>query len=109
VFLKATFPPQFPGALPSYIFYDNNCSFWKHLIHVNDDYFKNVGLPVDVFHFTSKHTVADTFCQLHCNPANFPELIGEGNKWIFNSSAAEQINSWFRRYQRIVQEMPVLR
>ncbi|KAJ7271869.1 hypothetical protein B0H12DRAFT_991701, partial [Mycena haematopus] len=48
-FLKATFPPQFPGALPSYIFYDNNCSFLKHLRSCNDHYFDNVGLPVDVF------------------------------------------------------------
>jgi hypothetical protein len=79
------------------------------LIHTNDTYFDNVGLPVDVFHFTSKHKEGDEFCGQHCNAAGFPELIGKDNKWIFNSSAAEQINSWMRKFERLVQEMPVNR
>jgi hypothetical protein len=91
-FLKATFPPEYPGSLPSYIFYDNNCQFLKHLHAIGDTYFDEVGLPVDVFHFKCKHTIRDGFCQVNCNPARFLELIGENNKWVFNSSAAEQAN-----------------
>ncbi|KAJ7168262.1 hypothetical protein C8R43DRAFT_876677, partial [Mycena crocata] len=108
-FLKATFPEEFPGAMPSYIFYDNNCQFLKHLQHCHDHYFDNVGLPVDVFHFKCKHTERDIFCQINCNPARFRELIGPDGKWIFNSSAAEQANVWFGKFQNIVQEMPVIR
>ncbi|KAJ7334052.1 hypothetical protein DFH08DRAFT_785131 [Mycena albidolilacea] len=54
-FLKATFPPQYPGVIPSYIFYDNNCSLVKHLVASGDHYFDHVGLPVDVWHFKCKH------------------------------------------------------
>ncbi|KAJ6609392.1 hypothetical protein B0H10DRAFT_1813877, partial [Mycena sp. CBHHK59/15] len=108
-FLKATFLPQYPGAMPSYIFYDNNCSFKKHLLASGDHYFDHVGLPVDVWHFKCKHKEGDVFCQIHCNPARFRELIGENNTWMFNSSAAEQSNAWFGKFQNVVQEMPVLR
>ncbi|KAJ7220636.1 hypothetical protein GGX14DRAFT_354323 [Mycena pura] len=108
-FLKATFPEEYPGSMPSYIFYDNNCQLLKHLRSCGDHYFDNVGLPVDVFHFKCKHTQADIFCQLNCNPALFKELIGPNGEWIFNSSAAEQANVWFGKFQNIVQEMPALR
>jgi hypothetical protein len=108
-FLKATFPEDFPGAKPSYIFYDNNCQFLKHLRNCGDHYFDNVGLPVDVFHFKCKHTERDIFCQINCNPARFRELIGPDSKWIFNSSAAEQANVWFGKFQNVVQDMPVIR
>ncbi|KAJ7858746.1 hypothetical protein B0H13DRAFT_2571333, partial [Mycena leptocephala] len=108
-FLKATFPPQYPGALPSYIFYDNNCSFLKHLRTCDDHYFENVGLPVDVFHFKCKHSEADVFCQIHCNPARFRELIDADGKWVFNSSAAEQANVWFGKFQSVVQDMPIIK
>ncbi|KAJ7086968.1 hypothetical protein C8R44DRAFT_650414, partial [Mycena epipterygia] len=108
-FLKATFPPEYPGALPSYIFYDNNCSFLKHLLANGDHYFDHVGLPVDVFHFKCKHSEADVFCQAHCNPARFRELITSDGKWVFNSSAAEQTNAWFGKFQNMVQDMPVLK
>ncbi|KAJ6589052.1 hypothetical protein B0H19DRAFT_1058126 [Mycena capillaripes] len=98
-FLKATFPPRYPGAMPSYIFYNNNCSFKKHLLASGDHYFDKVGLPVDVWHFKCKHKEGDNFYQVHCNPAS----------WIFNSSAAKQSNAWFGKFQNVVQEMPVLR
>ncbi|KAJ7892674.1 hypothetical protein B0H13DRAFT_1625428, partial [Mycena leptocephala] len=107
-FLKATFPPKFPGVLPSYIFYDNNCQFLKHLRSVGDHYFDNVGLPVDVFHFKCKHSEGDLFCQAHCNLARFRELHDREGKWIFNSSAAEQANVWFGKFQNVVQDMPIL-
>ncbi|KAJ7166282.1 hypothetical protein B0H12DRAFT_1040638, partial [Mycena haematopus] len=108
-FLKATFPVEYPGSMPSYIFYDNNCQFLKHLQSIGDNYFENVGLPVDVFHFKCKHAVRDGFCQVNCNPAQFRELIGSDGKWVFNSSAAEQANVWFGKFQNTVREMPVLR
>ncbi|KAJ7612384.1 hypothetical protein DFH06DRAFT_1345128 [Mycena polygramma] len=108
-FLKATFPPCYPGSMPSYIFYDNNCSFLKHLRACGETYFQDVGLPVDVFHFKCKHSEGDIFCQTHCNPACFRELFNSEGKWIFNSSAAEQANVWFGKFQNIVQDMPILK
>lgn len=47
-------------------------------------------------------------CQEHCNPADFPELVGPDG-WVFNSSAAEQANVWFVGFQPIVREMVVSR
>ncbi|KAJ3725375.1 hypothetical protein C8R42DRAFT_640253 [Lentinula raphanica] len=55
-------------------------------------------LPVDVFHFKSKHKESDEFCQKHCNPAQWTELVGDDGEWIFNSSAAEQSNVWIETW-----------
>ncbi|KAF8573172.1 hypothetical protein K439DRAFT_1399876 [Ramaria rubella] len=111
-FLKVTFPACYHGAMPSYIFYDNNCHLMAHLmahlLHTGDTYFSNVGLLVDVFHFKSKHKETDIICQSHCNPARFRELVGGAdtrNQWIFNSSAAEQANVWFGKFTSNVREM----
>ena len=70
-----------------------------------------MGWPVDVFHATTKHKATDTFCQMHCNPATFPELRSATGKkeWIFNSSAAEQTNVWFGKFLPVVREMGVVR
>lgn len=62
-------------------------------------------LPVDVFHFKSKHSVKDDFCQMHCNPAKFKELHDDEGKWVFNSSAAEQVNAWLGGYLAMVRDM----
>lgn len=102
-----TFPPEFPGSLPSYIFYDNNRNLVAHLLSTGDHYFDKVGLPADVFHAKTKHSETDFLAQAHCNPARFSELIGENDEWIFNSSAAELTNVWFGAFQSIVREMPV--
>jgi hypothetical protein len=59
--------------------------------------------------FTSSASIANqmyTALSEHCNPASFPELM-EGNRWVFNSSAAEQANVWFGQFQSIVREMTV--
>jgi len=102
--IKRTF--RMPGTMPDHIFFDNNCQVAKHVR--DDPAFKHVGLSVDVFHFKSKHAITDTFCQAYCNPAAFPELQGEGNKqWYFNSSIAEQTNSWLGGYHSICREMLV--
>ena len=71
--------------MPEYVVFDNNCSLLKHV--KNHPAFNNVSLPVDVFHFKSKHSIEDTWCQEHCNPAAFPDLIGDnGKSWFFNTS-----------------------
>ena len=76
----------------------------------NDPMFKNIGLTVDVFHFKCKHSEKDVFCQEHCNPAAYPELLGEGTQqWFFNSSVAEQTNAWIGGYHAICREMEVER
>ena len=89
---------------PDHIFFDNNCTLAKMV--KDDPFFKDIGLTVDVFHFKSKHSETDTFCQEHCNPAAYPELISEDGKgWYFNSSIAEQTNVWLGGYHSICREM----
>ncbi|KAJ7455282.1 hypothetical protein B0H11DRAFT_1739867, partial [Mycena galericulata] len=105
-FLKATFPPHYPRAMPSFIFYDNNCNLLKHLLASGDTYFDNVGLPIDVFHASNHHD--DFFCTTHNSPALFPELVNTEGESVFNSSVAEQTNAWFGAYQSIVREMSAL-
>lgn len=69
-----------------------------------DHHFDHCALPVDVFHMKTKHKDSDEFCGLYCNPARWPELY-DGNKWRFNSSAAEMTNAWFGGFQALVREM----
>lgn len=91
---------------PNHIFFDNNCTLAKMV--ATDPFFDDIGLSVDVFHFKSKHSVTDEFCQAHCNPAAFPELEGtNGKAWYFNSSIAEQTNVWLGGYHAICREMLV--
>ncbi|KAJ7429546.1 hypothetical protein B0H11DRAFT_2405433 [Mycena galericulata] len=98
-------------SLPGVLWHDNNCSVVKMLRNDTDpylrDYFENVALPVDVFHFKSKHKETDLFCGANCNPYLWPELRTEDGKWRFNSSAAEQTNAWFGGFHSIVREMLV--
>lgn len=104
MFLKHTFPSEYPGAMPCYMFFDNNCHLLASLEKANDHYFDNVGLPVDVFHALHKHKESDDYCQRNCNPSCYPDLVTANGEWIFNSSAAEQINKWFGNFQRMVRE-----
>ena len=95
---------QKPQYAPEVIFYDANCLLHKHV--KNDEFFKNKILPVDVFHFNCKHSLADAFCQENCNPADFPDLLGtDGKKWFFNTSIAEQTNVWLGGFHSICREM----
>lgn len=91
--------------MPDVIFYDNNCHLQSHLNAQGETFFSDVILPVDVFHFKSKHKETDEFCQKHCNPALWPELVDADGKWIFNSSIAEQVNVWIGGYLAIVRDM----
>ncbi|KAJ3925660.1 MAG: hypothetical protein NXY57DRAFT_906811 [Lentinula lateritia] len=102
-FLKSVYPN--PLDLPDVIFYDNNCQLQSHLQAQADDFFRGTMLPVDVFHFKSKHKESDEFCQKHCNPSQWTELVGEDGQWVFNSSAAEQSNVWSGGYQAILRDM----
>jgi hypothetical protein len=89
---------------PDHIFFDNNCSLAKAV--QADDFFRDIGLTVDVFHFKSKHSETDLFCQTYCNPAGYPELLSPDG-WYFNSSIAEQTNVWLGGYHSICREMLV--
>lgn len=91
--------------MPTVIWHDNNCRLVTHLRAQNDHYFDDTGLPVDVFHFTSKHKATDEFCQKHCNPALYKNLMDENGDWVYNSSAAEQANAWIGHFISIVREM----
>jgi hypothetical protein len=105
------FPTQ--ASLPHVIWHDNNCKIRAMLENDENpyyrDYFKACALPVDVFHFKSKHKQSDIFCGTFCNPYQWEELRTSDNKWRFNSSAAEQSNVWFGAYQAIVREMQAVR
>lgn len=104
--IKRTY--RLPGTKPDHIFFDNNCSIAKAV--KSDPFFQDIGLTVDVFHFKCKHSEKDRFCQENCNPAAYPELLGEGQQqWYFNSSVAEQTNSWLGGYHAICREMTVHR
>ena len=91
---------------PDHIFFDNNCTLARMV--KDDPFFQDIALTVDVFHFKSKHSETDVFCQSHCNPAAFPELSGkDGQGWYFNSSIAEQTNVWLGGYHSMCREMLV--
>lgn len=94
---------QKPEYAPGVLYYDTNCLFHEHV--QDDPFFKNILLPVDVFHFKNKHKETHAHCQEFCNPAMFPELTDGKGGWVFNSSAAEQINSWFGRFLPVVRDM----
>jgi hypothetical protein len=87
------------------VFFDNNCRLQEHLRSQKDGFFDQVILAVDVFHFKSKHKESNEFCQKHCNPAKWKELADENGKWVFNSSAAEQVNVWLGGFHAIIRDM----
>ncbi|KAK0444186.1 uncharacterized protein EV420DRAFT_1225961, partial [Desarmillaria tabescens] len=79
--------------LPSYIFYDNNCSLLHHLWTQRDTYFNKTGMIMETWHAQS-HKKTDEFCHRWCLPSCFPKLMKPGKKggkeWQFNASATEQ-------------------
>ena len=92
---------------PEHIFFDNNCQLRRHVDKRDStkDFFRNITLSIDPFHFNSKHKDTDTFCQDHCNPAAFHELKTDDGRWYFNSSIAEQTNVWLANYNSMCREM----
>lgn len=67
-----------------------------------------MALVVDAFHFGG-HKVSHEECQQYCSPYVYPVLKNTDGSWLFNSSAAEQVNSWFGKFQNKVKEMNVVR
>ncbi|KAJ7023008.1 hypothetical protein C8F04DRAFT_1271905 [Mycena alexandri] len=97
-----------PGAFkPEHLIYDTNCDAKQQVLAHPDmwSWFTDVAMTVDVFHFLNKHSVTHTFCQEHCNPAKFPDLMTPDGHWYFNTSIAEQTNVWLGGYHSIVREM----
>ena len=94
---------------PNHLIYNSNCILSKHVKTHQKTFFDNVGLAVDVFHFDCKHSQTDTWCQEHCNPAAFPELMKEDGSWFFNTSIAEQTNVWLGGFHLICHEMTPLK
>ncbi|KAF8226334.1 hypothetical protein L208DRAFT_1039701, partial [Tricholoma matsutake] len=93
------------GSMPDIIFYDNNCTMFKHLHSQDDDGYTTVGFPVDVFLWTCKHKKSDVECAVHCDLYQFEELLGDERAWHFNSLVAEQMNVWLGGYHSILREM----
>ncbi|KZP00080.1 hypothetical protein CALVIDRAFT_476434, partial [Calocera viscosa TUFC12733] len=105
-FLKTVFPAR--CSLPDVLFYDNNCNFHRYIADRPrlQEHFQDTALVVDIFHFKSKHSENDLYCNRHCNALAYPELFDEEKKtWTFNSSACEQTNAWLNNFQPIVREM----
>ena len=94
---------------PEYLIYDTNCDAKQQVLSVGDPWFNNLGMCVDVWHFLNKHKSTHEFCQEHCNPADYPELMGPNGLWWFNTSIAEQVNVWLGGYHAICHEMLVVK
>jgi hypothetical protein len=106
-FIERTFPT--PQAMPEYLIFDNGCHLHSHVHASHRLLWSGTATPVDVFHCENKHSKKDTYCQTHCNPAGYPELVGSDGKWVFNTSVAEQTNAWFGGFIAIVRDMEVVR
>lgn len=97
---------QEPQFLPRLLIYDNGCRLYVHCEASGDTLHHHIGMPVDVFHWKSKHKKTDDACSIHCNPYNFPELLQDDKEsWFFNTSVAEQTNVWMGGYHAILREM----
>ncbi|KAH9953429.1 hypothetical protein BGW80DRAFT_515685 [Lactifluus volemus] len=98
------------AALPSVLFYDNNCRIVSML--TNDDdrrlrhYFDNCALPVDVFHFKCKHKETGEDCGRNCNRYIWPELRTDDGRWRFNSGEAEGLGRCVYLYHRRLWHCP---
>jgi hypothetical protein len=91
LFVKQVF--SVPGAhKPEHLIYDTNCDAKQQVMAQGDTWFDDVGMCVDVWHFLNEHKVSHTFCQQHCNPSDYPELMMDDGQWYFNTSVAEQTN-----------------
>ncbi|EIW53439.1 uncharacterized protein TRAVEDRAFT_174254 [Trametes versicolor FP-101664 SS1] len=100
---KQTWPD--PALRPRVSLYDNNCRLYIWCAANGETLHKEIGLPVDVFHWKCKHKKTDEACSIHCNPYAFPEIRNADDTWFFNSSIAEQTNVWLGGYHAIIREM----
>ncbi|KAH9856809.1 hypothetical protein C2E23DRAFT_866135 [Lenzites betulinus] len=100
---KQTWPDH--SLLPRVSMYDNNCRLYIWCEANGETLHKEIGLPVDVFHWKCKHKKSDEACSVHCNPYAFPAIRNTDDTWFFNSSIAEQTNVWLGGYHAIIREM----
>ncbi|KAF7300735.1 hypothetical protein MKEN_01298300 [Mycena kentingensis (nom. inval.)] len=101
-----------PGSVkPEHFIYDSNCDASQQVkAHPEQwEWFADVGMSVDVFHFLTKHAEDHFHCQEFCNPSSFPELLADDKSWFFNSSIAEQNNAWLGGFQSIVRQMTAVK
>ncbi|KAI9328265.1 hypothetical protein BDR26DRAFT_808476 [Obelidium mucronatum] len=61
---------------------------------------------VDRFHFRN-HSFRDRFCMENCDAGSFSRLY-QGNKPLFNTSAAEQWAGWFEKMGHILRYLDPL-
>lgn len=101
--MVATFP--YAKSLPDTIYYDRSCFIAKYLQSQGYTYFEENGCYwlVDNFHAQKSHN--DDFCTKTCNSARLPELADTNGRSIFNTSACEQVNAWFGKFQPVCREM----
>ncbi|EIW77258.1 hypothetical protein CONPUDRAFT_62609 [Coniophora puteana RWD-64-598 SS2] len=106
---KASF--SVPGVTkPNHFVYDTACEAKQQVMKSNDEWWRTIGMSVDVWHLRNKHKTTHDFCQRYCNPAAFPELkLDDGTGWWFNTSIAEQTNVWLGGYHSMVREMLPIR
>lgn len=96
-----------PESQPSFAIFDMGCGLYKHSIAQGHTLHTRMALPVDPFHHRCKHKQTDVECQIHCNPACFPELLNTDGSWVFNTSIAEQTNVWLGGFHSMLREMGV--
>ncbi|KZT62164.1 hypothetical protein CALCODRAFT_418449, partial [Calocera cornea HHB12733] len=112
-FVMSIFPTL--ASMPDVLFFDNNCNLRRHLENRAEEvrqHFAHTLLVVDVFHWDRKHKLGrDNYCTTYCNPAAYTELLDQTkrNKWLFNSSACEQANSWLRKFASQTRKMTAVR
>ena len=63
-----------PGVQKSeHIIYNINCDVRQQA--EKDPWLKGVGMCVDTWHLCNNDAITHQYCQLHCNPAQYPELM----------------------------------
>ncbi|KDQ12188.1 hypothetical protein BOTBODRAFT_89130, partial [Botryobasidium botryosum FD-172 SS1] len=104
--LKVIFPTL--ESSPEAAMFDSACKVVAHIIAQGDPWFAEHGTAwvVDVFHF-QKHKESDWRCKEYCDPGKYSELVSADGKWVFNSSVAEQTNSWFEGFHAMCRAMLV--
>jgi hypothetical protein len=100
-----------PGILkPNLFIFDSTCHLSLHVKAQGKHGWDSIGLPVDIFHFKSKHKETDQHCQEHCNPTMFEDLLVVNEKtgreeWYLNTSISEQNNVWLGGFHTMCIEM----
>jgi hypothetical protein len=108
-FVESVFPLSCPGIEPNFLFFDNACGLRSHLEGCEAvPLLKRLAIVVDAFHYPG-HIETHRGCKEFCSSEAYPLLKCPDGSFLFNSSAAEQINAWFGKFQPKVKEMNVTR